>query len=556
MTKSLLSFVWVAGPLSGLIMQPVVGVWSDNCTSRFGRRRPFMIIGSIIVGFSLMLMAWTREVVDVFVSEAYAPNVTIVVAVFSVFAADFSVNAVQATCRAIIVDTLPKSKQELANAWAGRMVAFGHLVGFYAGFLDLIKYIKFLGDTQLKILCAISSVALWICVGITVWAVEERVLTITGETHNSNALYHILQSLVETGLHLPKRIKQIFTVQLFAWYGWFTFLFYASTWVGEVYVRYDAGDLSDSHDLVGDIGRVGSFALTMYSIVTVICSLILPPFIVSPNSDAHTQKSAYEALPEPLADFMIAIAPYRPTLPTAWMIGNIVYAITMFASIFVRSVRGATFIIAICGFSWALSSWAPFSLVAEEIRKLNTVNSGKPTSIANSDGYETLDSEMNDENDRTLQDIGAEEAMTGSSSHFRLREPEHPLEPELTPTVTAESDESDMINILERSVTANSSTVLQDTLVEDGREEEEDSEEESSDQAGSYMGLHNVSITIPQFISTFASFIVFSVLDPGRSDELTGGEDGPKTGVNAIGVTLQLGGITALGAAYMANKLR
>lgn len=94
MSKSLLSFVWVAGPLSGLIMQPVVGVWSDNSTSRYGRRRPFMVIGSVLVGGSLMLMAWTREVVDIFISaDPLASNVTIIVAVLSVFAADFSVNA-------------------------------------------------------------------------------------------------------------------------------------------------------------------------------------------------------------------------------------------------------------------------------------------------------------------------------------------------------------------------------------------------------------------------------------------------------------------------------
>ncbi len=52
------------------------------------------------------------------------------IAVLSVFIIDFSVNALQAACRAIIVDTLPAAKQELGNAWAGRMQAIGHLLGF------------------------------------------------------------------------------------------------------------------------------------------------------------------------------------------------------------------------------------------------------------------------------------------------------------------------------------------------------------------------------------------------------------------------------------------
>jgi len=37
---------------------------------------------------------------------------------------------VQAACRAIIVDTLPAQKQEIGNAWASRMVAGGHLIGY------------------------------------------------------------------------------------------------------------------------------------------------------------------------------------------------------------------------------------------------------------------------------------------------------------------------------------------------------------------------------------------------------------------------------------------
>jgi solute carrier family 45, member 1/2/4 len=35
-----IGLVWLAGPISGVIVQPIVGVLSDRCTSRYGRRRP------------------------------------------------------------------------------------------------------------------------------------------------------------------------------------------------------------------------------------------------------------------------------------------------------------------------------------------------------------------------------------------------------------------------------------------------------------------------------------------------------------------------------------
>lgn len=53
----------------GLLMQPIVGVLSDRCTSRFGRRRPFLILGSIVVIFSLLVIGWTREITSLFTAS-------------------------------------------------------------------------------------------------------------------------------------------------------------------------------------------------------------------------------------------------------------------------------------------------------------------------------------------------------------------------------------------------------------------------------------------------------------------------------------------------------
>jgi solute carrier family 45 protein 1/2/4 len=40
---ALTSLVWLAGPISGILIQPLVGVYSDKCTWSLGRRRPFML---------------------------------------------------------------------------------------------------------------------------------------------------------------------------------------------------------------------------------------------------------------------------------------------------------------------------------------------------------------------------------------------------------------------------------------------------------------------------------------------------------------------------------
>ena len=117
-----MSLVFVAGPLSGLIVQPLIGAYADRCRSRFGRRRPFMLAGTGIACFGMMLLAWSRELAGLLGLGAWAG---IACAVFAIYLIDFSINAVMATDRALIVDTLTSSQQEEGNAWAGRMIGIG-----------------------------------------------------------------------------------------------------------------------------------------------------------------------------------------------------------------------------------------------------------------------------------------------------------------------------------------------------------------------------------------------------------------------------------------------
>ncbi|KAF9993225.1 hypothetical protein BGZ65_011295, partial [Modicella reniformis] len=59
--KSMTALVWLAGPLSGLIIQPTVGVFSDVLDWKMGRRRPFILIGAVFTVFSMYMVAFAHE---------------------------------------------------------------------------------------------------------------------------------------------------------------------------------------------------------------------------------------------------------------------------------------------------------------------------------------------------------------------------------------------------------------------------------------------------------------------------------------------------------------
>ncbi|KAH3906690.1 hypothetical protein HBI56_229270 [Parastagonospora nodorum] len=491
LTKSKISLVWVAGPLSGLIMQPIVGVVADRSTSRWGRRRPYMFGGTILVSMFLLLLGWTKEVVRYFVKdEASAKSKTIVLAVLSIYGIDFAINAVQGSCRGLIVDTLPIAKQQQGSSWASRMVAVGSLIGYGAGAIDLRSVFgPMLGDTQFKQLTAVAALTLCMAVGVTSWAVTERVRVID-EAEEKISPVEVLQTIAKTAMNLPRGIQAICYVQFWAWIGWFPFLFYSTTWVGEVYLRYDApADVKAAGDLTGKVGRIGSSALICFSIITFIMSVLLPFFVKSPEDEKANGFTPRP--PKGLSTVVAGIEKHKPSLLTAWTIAHCLFASSMIFAPFVRSLRAATLIIAVCGVSWSVACWAPFAFLGVEINRITQAN-------------------------------GHAYSRIGRNSV----ELESPIPLHLNGGLDEASKEA-------------SSSGGGDT--------------------GKYLGIMNLYTTLPQFVGTGISWVVFSILEPGKSPELSEAppeEHHSTDGPNAIAVCLFIGACCACFAALATRRLK
>jgi solute carrier family 45 protein 1/2/4 len=75
-------------------MQPIIGVVSDRCKSKWGRRRPFMVGGAMLVALCLLVLGWTKEIVSLFVAEGdFNKSCTVALAVLAIYAVDFAINA-------------------------------------------------------------------------------------------------------------------------------------------------------------------------------------------------------------------------------------------------------------------------------------------------------------------------------------------------------------------------------------------------------------------------------------------------------------------------------
>ncbi|CRL20575.1 Major facilitator superfamily, general substrate transporter [Penicillium camemberti] len=511
LTKSKTSLVWIAGPLSGLIIQPLIGVIADRSRSKWGRRRPFMVYGSLVVAFCLLVLGWTKEIVGLFVKDPEkAKNGTIALAVVSIYAVDFSINVVQACCRGLIVDTLPIPSQQAGSAWAGRMSAIGQLFAYVVGAIDTVSIFgTFLGDTQFKQMTVIAALSLMVAVAITSYSVKERVL-ISARDDGSAGAIQVLSQLFKTTFELPPRIQAICWAQFWAWIGWFPFLFYSTTWVGETYFRYEVpkDDMAKATDMLGEVGRVGSLSLTVFSSITVLSSVLLPFCIMQPD----TKRTRFTARPPPkVAAVLKAITAIRPDLQTAWLISHIMFAATMIFAPLAHSRAFATFLVAVCGIPWAISGWAPFAFMGVEINKL-TMGGYSPAIPSSRSGVTMI-----------------------TSASIRNN---------------AADTELDVLRLNHH-----------DSTDSDTDEEEHASNIPSTGElAGIYLGVLNVYTTLPQFVGTFISWIVFSILEPGAEPTSDNNSDSwmnlDKDRYNAISICLFIGAISALVAAEATRRLR
>jgi solute carrier family 45 protein 1/2/4 len=293
-----------------------------------------MLLGAVLTGICFMILGWTREIVGIFVSdEATLKSTTIVLAVLTIYALDFAINAVQACCRSLIVDTLPISEQQTGSAWASRMGASGNILGYLIGTIDLVAWLPTWmgGETQFKKMTIVCTLGTFAAVGTTCYAVTERRLLASSTDGPSKSTLSVLQTLWHRIIHLPPRIQAICWVQFWSWIGWFPFLFYSSTWIGETYYRYEhpppAPGSTDDHDALGNIGRLGSFALVIFSFITFASSIVVPTLIRSTSLATPTFK--FKSFTPSLKFLPRSLTPYLPTrkpsLVTAWLISNTLF---------------------------------------------------------------------------------------------------------------------------------------------------------------------------------------------------------------------------------------
>ncbi|KAM0755415.1 MFS general substrate transporter [Meredithblackwellia eburnea MCA 4105] len=419
LSKEALSGVLLAGPLAGLLVQPVVGLMSDQSQSRWGRRRPFIAAGAVIGAFSTLMLGWASTFLGWIGSSS--EKAALVISCIALYLMQSSINALASVNRSLIIDLVPPSDEALGNAWASRMASLGSITGYSLGWVDLPSATGGLvGKSQLQVLALFDALLLISCHSITVFCTRESPAK---ERQTKRSIWNLVSEFRRTWSTLLSDGKSTYWVDFFSFFGWSPMLSFTSTWVVETTMSLNPNMTSD------DANRRASLAFLFHSGVNLFSTLLLPMLV------APTLENQEAAKKNPSWSIHIKWL----TLPLLWTISNFFHAVILVCSYWAhRTEIGVIALVASAGCPFAVTCWAPFAIIGD-------VLASPPAT--------THDPETDAE--------GGEIEHTG--------------------------DETPHATTFKQS------------------------------QTGAVLGLHNVFVVIPEFISMGISSAVFVLIDPTKS---------------------------------------
>ncbi|BAT94392.1 sucrose transport protein-like [Vigna umbellata] len=248
------SFIWLCGPISGMLVQPIVGYHSDRCTSRFGRRRPFIAAGALAVAIAVFLIGYAADLGHIFGDSLAKKTRPRAIAIFVVgfWILDVANNMLQGPCRALLADLSAGDhrKTRNANAFFSFFMAVGNVLGYAAGSYSGLHHVfPFTKTKACDVYCAnlkscfFLSIALLLSLAtIALIYVKENTVpsekstASVAEEDGSHGGMPCFGQLFGAFRELKRPMWILLLVTCLNWIAWFPFLLFDTDWMGhEVY---------------------------------------------------------------------------------------------------------------------------------------------------------------------------------------------------------------------------------------------------------------------------------------------------------------------------------
>jgi maltose/moltooligosaccharide transporter len=213
--ESSIPLLWIAAPLTGLIVQPIIGFLSDNTWhSRLGRRKPYFLIGAILSSLALFFVPYSS---------------TLWIAAGFLWILDASINISMEPFRALVADKLPDSQRSYGFVTQTLIIGIGTWIAS-----NLPYFVSSLGVSDVAdpgIIPDSVKVAFAIGAGVFFLSILYTILTTSEyppkdlKKFRNQQKKDIISMLKEFTSHytdMPLIMKKLGIIQFFSWFAFFT----------------------------------------------------------------------------------------------------------------------------------------------------------------------------------------------------------------------------------------------------------------------------------------------------------------------------------------------
>ena len=263
--ESTLPYLWLAGPITGLIIQPIIGSMSDRTWNRLGRRRPYFLAGAVLASIALFFMPDSSN---------------LWMAAGLLWILDASINITMEPFRAFVADNLPEEQRTLGFVMQSFFIGIGQTLA--NGLPYLFTYLGVVGvmatgiphsvDYSFKIGAAVFLIAvLWTVVSTSEYPPEDMEAFERMKRERKGVLAgfaEIFSSVAE----MPSTMKQLAVVQFFTWFAlpcmW---QFFSLAIARHVFLAPD-----ETSPLFARATEWGGLCFAVYNVVCFVIAFLLP----------------------------------------------------------------------------------------------------------------------------------------------------------------------------------------------------------------------------------------------------------------------------------------
>ena len=328
----LYGLIWLAGPVTGIVVQPIIGALSDNTYTKFGRRIPYLFFGALFGALGLILLPKSE-----FISGLFGANhptwLALLIAAIFIWMIDACVNAAQGPYRALIPDNIDKSQHAIANSFLSFAIGLGSVVA--AGTAPFLKWAfnyNMSTDAQFT-MAGIAFVLgmLWTCFTFKE-IVPSREQLAENKLEAKKTVQKPFIENVKEFLSASPEVVKICTIQFFTWIGLMSLLIFFTQYV--VHILYQ---IPDTTDLTANIiesfatkqADAQNFSSICFAFFNLICFVIAIPIAKLAQKIGNSKVHAYSLFIMALAYLLLVFKPSTVTVLGAMGLAGIGWASTL-----------------------------------------------------------------------------------------------------------------------------------------------------------------------------------------------------------------------------------